>query len=111
MKTEIDKATSIKCLAKMLIVDNAALSSGFSDVVRALMLFLILPITIASAERYFSISKLRIIKNYLPNSMGQDRLCGLFLLAIEAVTVRATKMNVQDLNQFAGMKARKVYFL
>ena len=34
----------------MIIVDNAALSSAFSDVVTALMLFLTLPVTVASAE-------------------------------------------------------------
>jgi hAT family C-terminal dimerisation region len=105
MKTEIDKATSVKCLAKMLIVDYAALSSAFSDVITALLLFLTLPVTVATAERSFS--KLKIIKNYLRNSMGQERLRGLSLLAIEAA--RAKTMDTDDLiNQFAEMKARKV---
>jgi len=61
MKTEIDKATSVKYLAKMLIVDYAALSSAFSDVITALLLFLTLPVTVATAERSFS--KLKLIKN------------------------------------------------
>jgi len=60
MKTEIDKATSVKCLAKMLIVNNAALLSAFSDVITVLLLFLTLHVTVATAERSFT--KLKIIK-------------------------------------------------
>jgi len=86
MKTEIDKATSVKCLAKMLIVNYAALSSAFSDVITALLLFLTLPVTVATAERSFS--KLKIIKNYLRNSMGQKHLRGVSLLAIEAARTK-----------------------
>ena len=51
MKSEIDKVTSVMCLAKMLIVDNAALSSTFSDVITAVRLFFTLPVTVTSAER------------------------------------------------------------
>ncbi len=47
----------------------------------AISLFLTLPVTVATAERSFS--KLKIIKNYLRSSMGQTRLDGLSLLAIE----------------------------
>ena len=50
MKSEIDKVTSVMFLAKMLIVDNAALSSTFSDVITAVRLFFTLPVTVASAE-------------------------------------------------------------
>jgi len=35
MKTEIDNAMSVKFLAKMLIVDYAALSPAFSDIITA----------------------------------------------------------------------------
>jgi hAT family C-terminal dimerisation region len=93
LKTEINKVTSVKCLAEMLIVDNAALSSAFSDVVMALMLFLTLLVTVASAERSFS--KLKIAKSCLSNSVGQNRLHGLSLSATEAV--QAKIMNVEDL--------------
>ena len=75
----------IKQLARTIIVDYSAISSGFTDVVTALLLFLTLPVTVATAERSFS--KLRgpkLIKNYLRNTMGQERLSGLSLLAIEA---------------------------
>jgi len=75
MKTEINKATSVKCLAKMLIVDYAALSTAFLDAITALLLFRTLPVTVATAERSFS--KLKIVKNYLRNLMGQKPLRGL----------------------------------
>ena len=59
----------IKQLAHMIIVDYSAISYGFTDVVTALLLFLTLPVTVATAERSFS--KLKLIKNYLRNTMGR----------------------------------------
>ena len=55
-------------LAHMLIVKNTSVPSGVADVVTALLLFLTLPVTVATAEGSFS--KLKVIKNYLPHSMG-----------------------------------------
>ena len=71
-KSEIAQLSSVKDLARLLIVDNAALTSTFTEVVSAMLLFLTLPVTVATAERSFS--KLRLIKNYLRSTMGQDRL-------------------------------------
>ena len=82
IQAEITKFHSITELAHMLILENASVSSGFADIVTALLLLLTLPVTVATAERSFS--KLKIIKNYLRNTMGQTRLRGLSLLAIEA---------------------------
>jgi len=48
------------------------LSLNYPDVLSACILFLTLPITVAFAER--SISKLKLIKNYVRNSSRQDRL-------------------------------------
>lgn len=88
----------------MLIFYYGAVSSAFADDVTAFVLFLTLPVTVASAERSFS--KLKIIKSYVRNSMGQNRLCDLSLLAIEA---SRAKMMTTDLliNEFAEMKARR----
>lgn len=103
-KTDIQKISSIKQLAHLLIVEYSAVSSAFADVFTALILFLTLPVTVASAERSFS--KLKVIKSYLRNTMGQSRLSGLSLLAIEAS--RAKLMNTDLLiNEFAEMKARR----
>uniref|UniRef100_H3A162 DUF4371 domain-containing protein n=1 Tax=Latimeria chalumnae TaxID=7897 RepID=H3A162_LATCH len=80
LKSEISKQSLVKDLANMLIVDNA-LASSFSDVCTVLLLFLTIPVTVASAERSFS--KLKLIKNYPRSTTGQERLCGLGMLSIE----------------------------
>ena len=82
MQAEIAKLHSITELAHMVIVENASVSSGFADILTALLLFVTLPVTVATAERSFS--KLKISKNYLGNTMGQTRLRRLSLLAIKA---------------------------
>ena len=69
--------------------------------------FFILPVTVATAVRFFS--KLRLIKNYLRSTMGQDRLCALALLSIEAES--AELMNTEKLiDSFASAKAHKKKF-
>ena len=68
-------------------------------------LFLILPPTSVSCERSFS--KLKLIKNYLRNTMAQDRLCHLSILSIEKNFVK--NINFDDIiDQFAEMKSRKM---
>ena len=105
MQGKIAKVNNIKQLAHMLIIENASVSSGFDDVVTALILFLTIPVSVATAERSFS--KLKIIKSYLRNSMGQTLLRGLSLLAIEAS--RAKSMDIAQLiDRFAQMKARHI---
>lgn len=76
MKQQIGKRklSMVKELALLLLVEYAVISPGFADVVTAVLLFLTLLVTVASAERTFS--KLKIIKNYLRNTMEQDRLRG-----------------------------------
>ena len=65
------------------------LSSSYSDVLTACLLFLTLPITVASAER--SYSKHKLIKNYLRNSLSQDWLKNISILNIE-------NKRIQELN-------------
>jgi len=93
--------------AHVLIVDNAALTLTFTEVVSALLLFLTLPVTVATAERSFS--KLRLIENYLRSTMGQDRLCALALLSIEAESAELMQ-TVKLIDSFASAKARKKKF-
>ena len=104
MNNEIKKITTVKQLADLLIVHYTSISSSYLDVVTALIMFLTLPVTVATAERSFS--KLKFIKNYLRNSMGQERLSGLALLSIEAS--RAKVMDVDQLiDRFAEIKSRR----
>ena len=89
--------------ALQFIVENK-LQSMMPDVVTCYMLFLTLPVTVASCERSFS--ELRMVKNYLRSSCGQDRLSGLALLSIESKVARS--LNLDDLiKNFASMKVRR----
>ena len=63
LKADINKASSIKQLAQMLIVEYGAVLSVFAVVLTALLLFLTLPVTVASAERSFSKLKIIIISS------------------------------------------------
>lgn len=106
-KAEISQKSSVLQLAKMLVVDYNCVTSTFGEVCTALLLFLTLPVTVATAERSFS--KLKLIKTYLRSSMGQERLSGLAILSIE--NTRARELNIGDIvEDFAQRKARRMAF-
>jgi len=56
----------------LMLLQCVAITSSYPDVCTAFIIFLSLPVTVASAERAFF--KLKYIKNYLRNSMAQERL-------------------------------------
>lgn len=58
-----------------------------------LILFLTMPVTVTTAKR--SLSKLKIIKNYFRNLIGQTRLSELPLLATQASS--AMSMDIDEL--------------
>ena len=99
--------SSVKDLAHLLIVDYSAMASAFTDVVTALLLFLTLPVSVATAERSFS--KLRLIKNYLRSTMSQGRLRALALLSSEADSAKLLKTE-KLIESFASAKARRKTF-
>uniref|UniRef100_A0A672HGU4 HAT C-terminal dimerisation domain-containing protein n=1 Tax=Salarias fasciatus TaxID=181472 RepID=A0A672HGU4_SALFA len=105
LRESIAKVKTIRELTHLLIVENRSISSSFSEVCTALLLFLTIPVTVASAERSFS--KLKLIKTFLRSTMGQGRLSGLAILSIE--NARARQLHTKDLiEEFAERKARKV---
>ncbi|XP_068233478.1 uncharacterized protein [Palaemon carinicauda] len=107
LKGEISKVSSIKDLANMLIIENHSISASFPEVCTAMLLFLTIPVTTASAERSFS--KLKLVKSYLRSTMAQKRLEGLALLSIEQGT--AHKLNLSKvIDRYAEMKAWKKEF-
>jgi len=67
----------------------------------ALRIFLTFPITVVTCERSFS--KLKLIKNYLRSTIGQDRISDMAILSIER-TFYINKL-IED---FAGKKVRKI---
>ena len=75
---EIEKSSSITELPDLLRI---ILSSSFPEACTTFLLFVTIPVTMASAERSFS--KLKLIKTYLRNYMEQKRLRNLAILYIE----------------------------
>ncbi|KAF0749389.1 Uncharacterized protein FWK35_00024052 [Aphis craccivora] len=95
-----------KQLIKYIIENN--LQEIYPNVYITVRIMLIIPVSTASAERSFS--KLKIIKNYLRNTMTQERLSALAVLFIE--TKIANNLNYEDiLKTFSEAKSRKVHFL
>jgi len=92
-------------LELLQLLHRLALEDVYPNIHIALRLFLTMPVTVASCERSFS--KLKLIKNFLRSSMGQERLSGLAILSIEYDV--ASKLNYDDvIDTFAAAKARKV---
>ena len=95
------------CLAPLNLLNKLTqmnLEPLYPYVSIALRIFLTLPVTVATAERSFS--KLKLIKNYLRSTMGQERLQGLAILAIE--TDLARKIDFDEvIDTFATEKARR----
>ena len=68
---------------------------------------MIVPVTVATAERSFS--ELKLIKNFLGSSMSRKRLNGLALVSIE--NERAKYLDFRKvIQQFASAKARRKNF-
>ena len=98
---------SAKEMASFFIVENALLSKTYPDVCIAYMMCMTVPVTAATAERFFS--KLKLIKKFLRSSMSQERLSGLALLSIEKE--RAKNLDFRKVfQQFARAKARRKNF-
>lgn len=85
------------------LITTYSLRAEYPNLEIALRIFLTLPITVATCERSFS--KLKLIKNYLRSTMGQDRISDMAILSIEHTLVKT--LNIDELvEDFAGKKAR-----
>ena len=78
-KPEISTKDTISGLIDIL--NDFHLNSSFPQLQKLCVLFLTIPVTVASAERSFS--KLKLIKTYLRSKMSQDRLSHLATISIE----------------------------
>lgn len=88
-------------------IKNNAMENLVPNAVIAYRIFLTSPVSVATGERSFS--KLKIIKNYLRNSMSQERLNGLAIISIEHEI--AGSIQYEDIiEEFAPSKARKGSF-
>ena len=94
-------------LALLNKLNELKLNNLFPNICIVLRIFLTLPVTVASAERSFSV--LARIKNHCRATMGQKRLNGLAILAIESKMARTINY-VDIIEDFAQQKARKANF-
>ena len=89
------------------ITENS-LKEIYPNIYIVIRILLTIPVSTASAERSFS--KLKLIKNYLRNTMGQEKLSALTVLSIEADI--ASKLNYDTIiKEFSKAKSRKFLFL
>ncbi|KAF2891161.1 hypothetical protein ILUMI_15012 [Ignelater luminosus] len=105
-----DSAPPVKLLK--CLVDNG-LDLVNEEVAKLLRLILTLSVTTASSER--SMSTLKRIKTYLRNTMSNDRLPNLGMLAVEKHLLAnlSSEQNFIErvIDVFANKKTRKVNFL
>jgi hypothetical protein len=101
----MENLKSANPLDLLQLIHKYSLKAAYPNIEICLRIFLTLPVTVASCERSFS--KLKIIKNYLRSSMGQDRLSNLSIISIESTLTNS--LNYDDvINDFASLKARRV---
>lgn len=104
MLPELNEAWTVHQLCTEIINKFGVLECDLTEVFTAILLFHAVPVTSATAERSFS--KLKIIKNYLRNSVGQDRLKHLSLIAIENKEASSLDLS-RVIDSFANIKARR----
>ena len=95
---QIKEYTSINILNYIKMLDS------FPNTCIAYRILLIIPITIASAER--SVSKLKLIKSYLRSTMSQKKLSRLAILSIENEMLEELEYK-NLISQFASQKQEK----
>ena len=101
------KAAKIPELEMYQMIHRHGMVETFANVENVLRLYLCMPVTNCTGERSFS--KMKLIKNYLRNTMQQDRLSSLTLLSIEHEKLR--ELDYTDvIKQCASQKARKKSF-
>jgi len=90
------------------ILEDQNFRATFPNLEIALRMYLVL--MVSNFTRECSFSKMKIIKNRLRTTMGQNRLSKLSLLSIESDLLR--ELNFSELiNDFSAKKARKVPFV
>lgn len=107
LRVKLADVKTIRELAEFLLIKHSELSSTFSEVITACLLYLTLPVTVASAERSFS--KLKIIKTYLRSTMCQVRLSSLGILSIESQRLNDLNIDI-IIDNFADAKSRRKLF-
>lgn len=98
---------SVKDLAEFILITHSESSSIFPDIITACLLYLTLPVTVASAERSFS--KLKLTKTFLRSTVSQVRLSSLAILSTEIQRLDDVDTD-SIIDTFADNKAYKKSF-
>lgn len=102
---KILKENSIKNIIDVInLISKKQLETVLPNTMIAYRILLTIPVSVASGERSFS--KLKLIKNYLRNRMGQDRLSNLAIISIEKELSKMLDYN-DVITDFANLKSRK----
>lgn len=91
-----------------IFISENDFSTSYDDVLGASLIYLTLPVTVASAERSFS--KLNLIKNYLQNTIRQDRLSNISILNIDKEETAELDTN-RIINHIATVKKEDYIFM
>lgn len=91
----------------LIFIHKQNLQDIYPNIEIALRIFLTIPVTTASCERSFS--KLKLIKNYLRSTIGQERLTSMAILSIEHEFARQISYD-EIIDEFSSLKARKENF-
>lgn len=101
-----DRLESTTVIELLQMIQDYGLKASYPNVETAFRIFSTIPVTIATCERSFS--KLKLVKNYLRSTMGQERLSNLAILSIENEI--ASKIDFDDIiDEFASIKSRKIH--
>lgn len=107
VSTLVEKYEIIHAIDILNAIYTQNMENLVPNVVIAFRILLTIPVSVASGERSFS--KLKLIKTYLRNSMGQDRLSELAIISIEKEI--ANSIDYDDIiEDFANKKSRKLEF-
>ncbi len=101
LKIELQKITSIRELLKLLM--NYNLREAFPNLVCCCVVFITIPVSVASAKRLFL--KWKLIQNNSRSTMLENRLAEMALLSIESK--RAHEINIDSMIKASANKARR----